>query len=90
MCDTICDQVKKEICKLRSEIHFEDCRTRFWETVDLNKDGKFDRWDKGLWFMMRRYYDLLTAPGTSYPPGYGDEGPGSSDPIWVPPDPDVI
>jgi RHS repeat-associated protein len=51
---------------------------------DLNGDGKVDGWDKWMWFWGRRLWDLLTPPTTPYPPGYGDEGPGSNDPIWGP------
>ncbi len=40
------------------------------------------------WFILRRLWDLLTPPFTTYPPGYGDEGPGYSDPIFFPEPPD--
>lgn len=48
--------------------------------ADLNRDGKVDGWDWTLWFSMRRFWDLMTPPFTIYPPGFGDEGPGTNDP----------
>ena len=49
--------------------------------ADLNRDGRVDGWDDAEWFFGRRAWDLLTPPLTPHPPGYGNEGPGSNDPI---------
>jgi len=50
--------------------------------ADLNVDGKVDGWDTMVWFFMRRLWELNTPPFTPYPPGYGNDGPGSNDPLW--------
>ena len=47
--------------------------------ADLNSDSKVDGWDDFLWFSFRRLWDVLTPPFTPHPPGYGDDGPGSSE-----------
>ena len=54
--------------------------------ADLNGDGKVDTWDWVIWFMGRRVVDLMRGVpvGMPYPPDYGDEGPGTSDPIYDP------
>jgi RHS repeat-associated protein len=50
------------------------------DPADLNGDGKVDFWDDIMWFFGRRFWDLINPPGMPYPPGYGDEGPGTDDP----------
>jgi len=44
--------------------------------------NKPDIGDIFQWLIFRRLWDILTPPFTVYPPGYGDEGPGTTDPIW--------
>ncbi len=49
---------------------------------DLNGDGVVDKWDGWVWFWGRRLWDFMNFPdfpGGPYPPGFGNEGPGSSD-----------
>ena len=55
---------------------------------DLNGDGRYDNWDWLLWGAMRRLYDLMSpVPGLPNPPGYGDQGPGTTDPNYGSPPP---
>ena len=54
------------------------------DPADLNDDGKIDNWDWWLWFWGRRLWGLITPPGMPNPPGYGDEGPGTNDPLIDP------
>jgi len=58
----------------------EPCTER--DPADLNGDGKVDGWDEALWFFGRRAYDLPAPPFVAYPPGYGNEGPGSNSRIF--------
>jgi RHS repeat-associated protein len=78
-CHQLCDEIEKGVCELRANLNFEDCVKSFWKSVDTNRDGKVDKWDELEWFFMRRLWDLITPPGTIYPPGLADEGPGSTD-----------
>jgi RHS repeat-associated protein len=82
-CSNLCG-TEKENCEKNANNKFRDCLKDFYDSMDLNGDGKVDKWDTFTWFMMRRLWDLSTPPGTPYPPGYGDEGPGSIPPIFNP------
>jgi RHS repeat-associated protein len=46
--------------------------------ADLNGDGVVNNWDWALWAQVRALWNLLTPPGMPFPPGYGDDGPGSN------------
>jgi len=68
-------------CPDKAKNNFRDCIEKFKNQTDLNRDGKIDGWDDLLWFSGRRLWDLNTPPLSPYPPGYGDNGPGSTDSI---------
>jgi hypothetical protein len=46
-------------------------------------------WDKMKWIMFRFLWNLRTPPFTPAPPGFGGNGPGSTDPIWGTKKPDA-
>jgi RHS repeat-associated protein len=79
-CNDPCNSAKNETCKVRANIHFHNCMSNFYDAMDLNKDEKVDYWDDIVWLSMRGLYNLRTPPGTPFPPGFGDDGPGSTDP----------
>ncbi len=73
-------------CENNAKNGFKGCLKKAYNrcSEDLNGDGKVDAYDKMLWLMFRRLWDLRTPPFTAYPPGYGDEGPGAIDPNYYP------
>ncbi len=73
--------------KCQSNDVFADCLRQIEKDEDLNGDGEIDNWDEMEWFFFRRLLDIITPPGTTYPPGYYDDGPGSTDPILENPEP---
>ncbi len=81
-----CENAQEQVCELKAQLKLQTCLSQSSARCsgDLNGDGKEDKWDDIIWFMMRRLYDLRTPPGSAYPPGYGDEGPGAIDPTYIP------
>jgi len=75
-----CGDCPSTSCKKNANEYFANCLANIERVQDLNGDGKVDAWDEMLWFTTRRLWDLLTPPFTPYPPGYGNEGPGSTNP----------
>lgn len=61
---------------------------------DLNRDGRVDRADWIQWAAVRAIHNLRGGVRPIYPPGYGDDGPGSDKNTTADPDlvgcPDVI
>jgi len=76
-----CNGGNEQTCKLRAKLRYEACLNQSHGRCneDLNGDGKVDKWDDVEWFFMRMLYNLRTPPGSSFPPGYGKDGPGSID-----------
>jgi hypothetical protein len=86
-CENICEPERPD-CEEKAKINFRQCLRKIEEDMDLNGDGKIDKWDAIEWFFMRRLWDLTTPPMTPYPPRFGDEGPGSTDPRYGPKKPE--
>jgi RHS repeat-associated protein len=83
-CETLCGETEIAFCELKAKLYFRDCLQKFYESMDINEDGKVDYWDYMQWLFLRGIWNLRTPPGTPTPPGYGDEGPGSTDPRLLP------
>ena len=56
------------------------------ECSDKKRKKKMDPWAEWRWFWFRRFWDVLAPLGTKYPPGFGDDGPGSNEGTWGPSD----
>ena len=85
-CNDPCNETKNQVCRLAANLNFSNCLSNAFNrcSEDLNGDGKVDAFDTLLWFSTRRLWDFTTPPGSPYPPGYGDEGPGAIDPRYIP------
>ncbi len=80
-CSRIKNYTKRAVCNLRAQLHFHDCLDKFQKCRDLNGDGVYDKKDEARWLFIRSLYNFSRGvpPGTATPPGYGIDGPGSTD-----------